>query len=347
VILPVAVAFSRSWPEGAAGAATIGFLLSSVERSESGTLGAGIAWLVIVFGLAAWSRRPWPWLAALVLAAMLRDVRTVGDNATDAAIDLIFVGFVVLMGRMVHRRTVRSDQLAARLRLAETESETRTAEAIAHERAVIARELHDIVAHSVSLMVVQAGTARPRAEGLDRELAGVLETIEHTGREALTELRRLLHVLRPDQEPDLQPLPDLSRLDDLVEGVRHAGGDVHATVDPPPDVPPGVALCVYRVVQEGLTNAMRHANGSRIDVDVTGAHRGLRVRVRDLGGTPASSELGTGTGLVGLRQRVLLCEGRMTAGPDGSGFLLDVELPLSPHNSGGEAQLRSADGQPP
>ncbi len=329
VVVPTAVAFSRSWPEGAAAAATGSFLLSSIEVSESGTFGGGIAWLAVVFGLAAWSRRPWPWLAALVLAGVLRDLRTVGYDMTDLVIDLIFFGFIASLGRMVHRRTVQSDRLTAQLQLADADRETRTSEALARERALIARELHDIVAHSVSLMVVQAGTARPSAQRLDDELADVLGTIERTGREALTELRRLLHVLRSEDDADLQPVPDLGRLESLVGGVRGAGGDVHLTLSAPPDVPPGVALCAYRAVQEGLTNALRYAKGSRMDVVVTGDARSLLVQVRDSGGAAESRDLGAGTGLAGLHQRVLLCGGRMSAGRDGSGYLLEVTLPLS------------------
>ena len=158
--------------------------------------------MVLVFALAAWSRQPWPWLVAAVVATTMQDLRTVNFDLSDTVLDWVFIGFVFLMGRMVHRRTAQTDELNNRLRLAELDREARTQEAVSRERTRIARELHDIVAHAVSLMVVQAGTARPHAERLDRELADVLETIEHSGREALIELRRLLHVLRSDDEPD-------------------------------------------------------------------------------------------------------------------------------------------------
>ncbi len=345
VVPPVAVAFSRTWPEGAAGVVLCVFVLVSLQQSASGTLGAGFAWLAIAFGLAAWSRQPWPWLVALVVAGTMRDLRTVGDDSSDVVIDWVFIGFTVWIGRIVHRRTVQADQLTARLQLADVEREARTTEAVASERALVARELHDIVAHSVSLMVVQAGTARPIAQRVDRELADVLETIEHTGREALTELRRLLHVLRSEDEPNLQPVPELDQLDDLVDAVRSAGVDVQATLSPPPDVPPGVALCAYRTVQEGLPNAIRYADGSRVDVDVAGDKRTLLVRVHDRGGTSNSRELGTGTGLVGLRERVLLCGGRMSAGPDGSGYLLKVTLPMSDEGLPAEPESSPFDGE--
>ncbi len=329
VVPPLAVAWSRAWPELAAGVVIGVEVLASVQSSESGTLGAGFAWLAIAFGLAAWSRQPWPWLLALVVTGTMRDLRTTGNDATDMVIDWAFVGFTVWIGRIVQRRTAQADVLATQLQLADGARESRTREAVARERAVIARELHDIVAHSVSLMVVQAGTARPMAERVDRELAEVLETIEHAGREALTELRRLLDVLRSEGEPDRQPLPDLGRLDSLVAGFRGAGVNVAAGLTLPANVPPGIALCAYRSVQEGLTNAMRYAHGSRVDVDVSSDRGSLRVRIHDSGGNATADQLGTGTGLVGLRERVLLCGGRMRAGPDGTGYTLEVTLPLS------------------
>jgi signal transduction histidine kinase len=329
VVPPVLVAFSRTAPESAAGVLACLYALDFLQPSVSGTLGAGFAEMALMFALARWSSGPWPWLLALVLTSTLRDLRTVNLDLTDVLIDLVFFSLAIATGRVLHRRTAQAETLTSRLRLADAAREARTNEAVARERSVIARELHDIVAHSVSLMVVQAGTARPAAERVDRELAAVLENIEHSGREALTELRRLLGVMRADDAPDLQPVPDLDRLDDLVDWVRRAGLRVDATLELPDGVPAGVALCAYRTVQEGLTNAMRYAEGSSVDVTVTGDRRTLLVRVRDHGGAPASGNLGTGTGLVGLRERVLLCGGQMAAGPKAPGYLLEVTLPLA------------------
>jgi signal transduction histidine kinase len=345
VVMPLAVAFSRAWPEGAAAAMVCVFVLDSLQPSPAGTLGAGFAWLAVAFGVAAWSRQPWPWLLALVVASTMRDVRTTDFESMDVVVDWVFVGFTIWVGRIVHRRTAQADALTTRLQLAEVERATQTREAVARERAVIARELHDIVAHSVSLMVVQAGTARPAARRIDGELADVLETIERAGREALTELRRLLHVLRSTDDPGLQPLPDLSRLPDLVEGFHRAGVDVRATLAAPADVPAGVALCAYRAVQEGLTNAMRYADGARVHVEVAGDKQVLRVRVHDRGGTAAARDLGGGTGLLGLRERVLLCGGHLSAGPDDSGYLLEVALPMSDAGLLGDTQYSPVDGE--
>jgi signal transduction histidine kinase len=160
-----------------------------------------------------------------------------------------------------------------------------------------------------------------------RELAEVLATIERSGHEALSELRRLLGVLRAEDEPDLQPVPDLSRLGELIDSIRSAGLDVRANVDADGRIAPGVALCAYRAVQEGLTNALRYAEGSAVDVTVAVKGRTLRVRIQDDGGTSAGT-LGGGAGLIGLRERVLLCGGQMIAGPSRSGYRLEVTLPM-------------------
>jgi signal transduction histidine kinase len=296
--------------------------------------------MLIVFATAAWAPRPWWWLGAVLAATVLRDVRTTPSDAADVVVDLVFLVAAGTAGRLVHRRAAQADQLGARLRLADDGREEATREALARERALIARELHDIVAHSVSLIVVQAGTARPVAERRDAELAQVLGTIESVGREALTELRRLLGVLRTETGEGLEPVPGIERVTDLVEGFRAAGMDVRARLDPPAGVSAGTGLCAYRTVQEGLTNALRHAPGSRVDVTVAGDDDLLTVQVIDVGGTRVTDPGGSGTGLVGLRERVLLCGGRLQAGGSGDGYRLQVSLPLR------DAPI-AADGDPP
>ena len=327
VVPPLLVAYSRRWPAQVAAVLVADGLLASATESAPGTLGVGFAWMALVFAVAAWLPKPWPWLAAVFVALTAEDLRTEGYDAADMVVDWAFLGFAATVGRIVHIRSARAETLSHRLQLADSERDSRAQEAVARERAVIARELHDIVAHSVSLMVVQAGTARPSAERVDAELAGVLATIERSGREALSELRRLLGLLRADDGPDLQPVPDLSRLDELIDSVRSAGLDVRATVDIAGSIAPGVALCGYRAVQEGLTNALRYAEGSTVDVTVAVNGSTLRVRVQDQGGTVPAGTLGAGSGLIGLRERVLLCGGQMVAGPSGAGYLLEVTLP--------------------
>jgi signal transduction histidine kinase len=328
LVPPVVVAFSRRAPRGAAAVVLAAWFLDIVLGPPLGTLGAGFSMLVVAFGLSAWRDRPWGWLGALLVLDAVRMSRMTDAQPEDVYIDAAFIALVVLVGRVVRRRTVQAEFLGSRLELSERARETAAQEAVQRERAVLARELHDIVAHSVSLMVVQAGTARPRAHRLDAELASVLETVERSGREALVELRRLLGVLRADEEPAHEPMPDLDGLPALVDGVRQAGLAIDLDVAVQHDVPAGVALCAYRAVQEGLTNALRHAPGSTVRVAVAEDGRLLRVEVRDRGGAATTSGLGSGNGLLGLRERVLLCGGRMSAAAEGDGFALRVELPL-------------------
>jgi len=324
----LAVALSRSAPQVAGGALVLAWLLDSLPGPSEGTLGAGLSMLVIAFGLSAWATRPWPWLATVVAADTFRWTRALEGDAADVYVDWAFLALAVAAGHLVRRRTEHADRLGTRLQISESTAEREAREAVARERAVIARELHDIVAHSVSLMVVQAGTARPTAARVDAELAEVLATIERSGRAALTELRRLLGVLRVTEEADLKPTPDLTSLPELVEGVRAAGLDARLRSTVTAEGPPGIALCAYRTVQEGLTNALRHAAGSSVEVTVTSDNRALDVRVVNSGGDAGSSVTGSGTGLTGLRERVLLCGGTITAGPVDEGYQLAVRLPL-------------------
>jgi signal transduction histidine kinase len=327
-IPPLAVAVSRTAPPVAGGALVLAWLIDSVPGPSEGTLGAGLAMLVIAFGVSAWGARPWPWLAAVVAADTFRWTRVAHGDATDVYVDWAFLALAAGAGHLVRRRTEHADRLGTRLQISENTREREAREAVARERAVIARELHDIVAHSVSLMVVQAGTARPAAARVDAELAEVLATIEQSGRGALAELRRLLGVLRVTEEADLRPMPDLTSLTELVDGVRAAGLDAHLRTDVTADVPPGIALCAYRTVQEGLTNALRHAAGSSVEVTVTTDSRALDVRVVNGSGDASAAVTGSGTGLTGLRERVLLCGGTISSGPVDQGYQLAVRLPL-------------------
>jgi signal transduction histidine kinase len=340
VVPPLLVVVARRRPRAAAALLAAVLVVSAVEAGPSGTFSAGLSWLLIVFATAAEAPRPWWWLGAVAAATVLRDVRTTPSNASDVVVDVVFLVAAGTAGRLVHRRAAQAAQLGARLRLADDGREEATREALARERALIARELHDIVAHSVSLMVVQAGTARPVAERRDAELAQVLATIESVGREALTELRRLLAVLRTETGEGLEPVPGIERVADLVEGFRAAGMDVRARLEPPAGVSAGIGLCGYRTVQEGLTNALRHAPGSRVDVTVAGDADLLTVQVIDTGGARVPDPGGSGTGLVGLRERVLLCGGRLEADGSGDGYRLQVSLPLR------DAPI-AADGDPP
>ena len=205
--------------------------------------------------------------------------------------------------------------------------------AVAEERARIARELHDIVAHAVSVMVLQVGAVRHKLPDDQREDRDALSHVEQAGRSALSEMRRLLDAMRGDgEDAELAPQPGLDRVDALIGEVGRAGLPVHLHVEGEPfALPRGIDISAYRIVQEGLTNALKHANAHRADVALHYAPQQLTIEVRDDGNGAASAAAnGVGYGLVGIRERVKLYGGEMSAGRahDG-GFVLTTRLPVT------------------
>ena len=219
------------------------------------------------------------------------------------------------------------DELQAKLEAARVAAAER---AVAEERQRIARELHDVVAHSVSVMTVQAGAVRRllRPEQERERLA--LETIEATGREALTEMRRLVGLLRHQgATPDFAPQPSMRAVDVLVGTIRESGLPVDLVVEGTPvELPPGVDLAAYRVVQEALTNALKYAGPASAWVTIRWKEADLEIEVANDGRTEAGGD-GGGHGLVGLRERVSLVGGSIESGPrDGGGFVVMARLPV-------------------
>jgi signal transduction histidine kinase len=209
------------------------------------------------------------------------------------------------------------------------ERQERELTAVAEERNRIARELHDVVGHSVSLMTVQASAVRRLMRPDQAKERAALETVEAAGREALTEMRRMVGVLRSgDAAPNLAPPPTLDQLGGLADNFRRAGLDVVLESDGEPvPLPPGLDLTAYRLVQEALTNTLRHAEATRVAVCVRYGDDTLLLTVRDDGQGPNGSA--PGTGLLGMRERVAVYGGTLTAGAAaGGGFELRAELPL-------------------
>jgi signal transduction histidine kinase len=240
---------------------------------------------------------------------------------------------MLIARRAVRDRQLRAEALAARAEALEREQELRAHEAVAEERARIARELHDLVAHNVSLMVVQAGAERhalPEDQAATREVLG---SIEQAGRQALVEARRLLGMLRrKDDREELEPQPSIDQIDALVERVERAGLPVALQVEgEQAPLPAGVDLCAYRVVQEALTNALKHAGPARAEVVLRFGARALDIEVRDDGlGAAVPNGDGAGHGLIGMRERVALYGGQLDAGPRRcGGFEIRARLPLS------------------
>lgn len=218
------------------------------------------------------------------------------------------------------------DELQARLEAARTAAAER---AVAEERARIARELHDVIAHSVSVMTVQAGGVRRllRPEQERERLA--LEAIESTGREALTEMRRLVGLLRRQGTmPELSPQPSMRAVDVLVGTIREAGLPVELVVEgEPAELAPGVDLAAYRVIQEALTNALKYAGPARAWVTVRWRVDELELEIANDGRSEGGGD-GAGHGLVGLRERVALVGGSIDSGQrNGGGFVVTARLP--------------------
>lgn len=237
-----------------------------------------------------------------------------------------------LIGKGMQRYRDLTNSLRVQARQLEQERDERARLAVALERGRIARELHDVIAHSVSVMVVQA-TAERKVLGQElHQTREVLEMIERTGRQALVELRRMLGVLRKTDDPLLlSPQPGLTDLINLVDQVREAGLRVgfHVEGNRVP-VPAGVDLSAYRIVQEALTNTLKHAGSTHADVTLRyfGDHLELIVADDGRGSADGVSSNG-GHGLVGMRERVAMLGGSLQAGPkDGGGFLVSVTLPL-------------------
>jgi signal transduction histidine kinase len=232
---------------------------------------------------------------------------------------LVTAGLPILIGRMAYnrrRRIVRDREIAAR-------------EAVAAERVTIARELHDVVAHHMSVMVVQAGAARTVVQQDPEAADGALRQIEASGRMGLAEMRRLLEILKAEDAGELAPQPGLAHLPTLLDGMRATGLPVEAVVEGEPrPLPPGVDLSAYRIVQEALTNALRHADAASTRVRLRYEPDALEVEVDDDGPGPPAGGNGRGHGLIGMRERAQLFGGEFEAGPrPGGGFRVRARLP--------------------
>jgi signal transduction histidine kinase len=251
--------------------------------------------------------------------------------------DFVFIPlrFVVawVAGYALRERAEQAEAAEERAARAEREREAAARVAVAEERARIARELHDIVAHAVSVMVLQVGAVRHRLPDALAEDRDALKGVERAGRTALGEMRRLLAAMRSDgDEAELLPQPGLDGLDSLLGEIGSAGLPVELHVDGTPvPLPRGVDLSAYRIVQEGLTNALKHAHASDADVTVRYRPDELEIEVRDNGEGSSQSD-GLGHGLVGVRERVKIYGGEMTAStaPEG-GFVLSTRLPILDH----------------
>jgi signal transduction histidine kinase len=308
----------------------------------------GYAAFAVVFLVGLHSRRPvalfgfaWITLALCVAIAVQRE-----GTATNSTWIVCILGLTValLAGENMRSRQLRLEALQERAVRLETQQQERARQAVTEERLRIARELHDVVAHSMSVIAVQAGVANHVIDSRPELARAALATVETNTRSALVEMRRLLGVLRQGDEPSasLTPTPGLGEVDRLVEQLAEVGLRVRVRTDGvPEDMPDGVDLSAFRIVQEGLTNVLRHG-GPTADV-VIGHEPGLvRITVGDDGrppGTPPTGVRGPGHGLLGMRERVAVFGGTFTAGPQpGGGFALRATLPWAVAARGQVAQ---------
>lgn len=227
-------------------------------------------------------------------------------------------------------RADRVEHAEERAAAAERERESAARVAVAEERSRITRELHDVVAHSMSVMVLQVGAVRHRLPDSLPEDREALRAVELTGRSALTEMRRLLGVIHDGGGGvEFAPQPGLDRLDTLAEEVGRAGLEVRVHREGgPASIPRAIDLSAYRIVQEGLTNCLKHAGATRADVTVRQAEDELQIEVVDDGVGPTATD-GRGRGIMGIGERVKIYGGEMATGPGpGGGFRLNVRLPI-------------------
>ncbi|MET9922945.1 sensor histidine kinase [Streptomyces sp. NPDC059605] len=275
------------------------------------------------------------WALTAVASLVLHLAATDRSNGTSALLPVIGA-LLMVVGAVIRERGDAQRRLAEQETISEAERAQRT---LLEERARIARELHDVVAHHMSVITVQADSAPYRISGLPEEAREEFEAIAASARESLTEMRRLLTVLRNDgTEGERAPQPGLDRLQQLVEATVRAGLPAELSVPARlPDVPQAVDVSAYRIVQEALANVVRHAPGAltRVSVASDGAHLTVLV-VNDRAVRPVSplETTGTGHGLVGMRERVRLTGGTLDTGPlpDG-GFRVAARLPLTPVTS--------------
>ena len=296
-----------------------------------------IAALLVVFCVAG-VRHPRPvlwWMWALSLIPWWLRADSGRPGVLVAAVGTVAFTAVAVAVDAVGARRRAQQALASQAELAELEQARRT---VLEERAKIARELHDVVAHHMSLIAVRAETAPYRLDGLPDQVRSEFGSLSEAAREALADMRRLLGVLRHDQPAARAPQPQLADLPTLVETARQAGVSVALSVPPAlGQVPSGVGVCAYRIVQESLSNASRHAPGAPVTVSLDNAASAMLLQVANGPATPAAPAIpatanghGHGQGIAGMRERVALLGGALTAGPspDG-GFIVSAVLPLT------------------
>jgi signal transduction histidine kinase len=333
--LTVPIAWRRRSPLGCAAVVAGTIVVNDLLAGWNGAVLSFDCSIIAAYSAGAFARQRRAVAAlGLLLAANLVDaVGAPGSRAGNVALGVVVFSLTPwLVGQALRRERARTDQLRVLAAELEAERDKRARTAVEAERGRIARELHDIVAHAISVMAVQADAA-VKLLGLDPPRAlQPLETIQHTARGALAEMRQLVGLLRDSsEEPPRGPQPGVANLSSLVEDAQRSGLPVtfEVTGEVLP-LPASHELAAYRIVQEGLTNVRKHAGAAHARVTIAFTPERLDVQIRDHGQTRGSPEPGGGYGLLGIAERVHLLGGELNAGyADHGGFLLHARLPLT------------------
>ena len=339
VVLAGAVAFRRRWPLAAVSVVLLlmgARIVVGVLLNLQGAAGVIVAVVLLFYGLGAFApRRRSLWMLAVAVAiTSLNTLTKPGGSVSEIfPMEAFAVLLPYALGRTIAARAAR--ERASRDAAEQLESAlVSSARTAAHgERSRIARELHDVIAHSVSVMVIQAGGARLVMDAEPTQAEESLRSVERAGHEALAELRRLLGALGGDDPHALAPQPGLGDLAQLLDEACRSGISTNLRVDGTPvSVPPALDLCAYRIVQESLTNAIKHAAPATASVNVRWRQGALELEISDdgRGGNGRPPRRVGGHGILGMRERVALHNGTLEAGARASGgFTVRARLPLA------------------
>jgi signal transduction histidine kinase len=306
-----------------------------VDLPPSG--GAQVIAAMLLVGYAAYRSRPGEGLAAYLVTTLVFAVTLVlaGESVWEFVFFLLILGPAWVVGVLLRREQYRSAELLRLTEALRVERQKQAEVAVAAERTRISQELHDAVAHTVSVMTLQVGVVRRRLTG-QAALGAEEETlrgVEKLGRQAVDELRHIVGLVREGEPPALAPLPSLTHLDELVDRVRSTDTTVQLLLHGPVDaLPPAVDMSAYRIVQEALTNALRHAPGAEVTIEVSVDPRTVALTIRNdaPSGPSALTTSGSpqGSGLVGMAERAAVLGGSLDAEPDGAGFVVRARLPM-------------------
>jgi signal transduction histidine kinase len=344
VVATAAVAWRRPWPVWALAVQLISVLVSTAFGGDlaENPFSPFLAVIVVMYGVGSYAPRAWSYFGVGIGVLGMILINLVGDSPSDAGsyigTSLLAVVLPWAAGRAVKEWAQRALELERVNQALKAEQEQRSLLAVADERSRIARELHDVVAHSISVMVVQAEGARRMMDRDPKRAKAALDQIEGTGRAALVEMRRLLGVLRKERDGVVRtPQPGTGTLDMLVDRAQEAGLDVRVAIEGQrKTLPAGIDVSVFRIIQEALTNALKHAGPTRADVLLTYHPDSIEVEIVDAGIVNGYEPEGSDPenpqhGLLGMKERVSLYGGEIATGPceDGrDGYRVWARIPL-------------------